>query len=55
MLRDNQSAAQRNHHQDSEQTAEQRDQHHARDFKIQAENHDGRHGYADTESDRLAG
>ena len=44
-------AAQRNHHQDSNQSAENRDQHDARDLEIESENHDRRHGYAETEGD----
>ena len=51
VLGDDQSAAQRNHHQDPEQAAKHRDQHYARDFKIQSQNHNRRHGYADTERD----
>ena len=44
-------AAQRNHHQDSNQSAEDRDQHDARDFEIEPENHDRRHRHAETEGD----
>ncbi len=44
-------AAQRNHHQDSDQSAENRDQHDARDLEIEPENHDRRHGHAETEGD----
>ena len=48
-------AAQRNHHQDAEQSAEDRDQHDARDLEIEAEDHDRRHRHAEAEGDRLAG
>ena len=44
-------AAQRNHHQDSNQPAEDGDQHDARDLEIEPENHDRRHRYPETEGD----
>ena len=52
---DDERAAQRDHHQDAEQAAEHRDQHHARDLEVEAEDHDRRHGHADAEGDRFAG
>ena len=51
---DDQRAPQRDHHQDAEQPAEHRDQHHARHLEIEAENQDRRHRHADAERDRLA-
>ncbi|HET7379720.1 MAG TPA: hypothetical protein VFJ24_06750 [Gaiellales bacterium] len=54
MLRDDQRAAQRNHHQDAEQSAEDRHEHHARELEIEAEDQDRRHRDADAECDRLA-
>ena len=51
---DDQRAAQRDHHQDAEQAAEHRDQHHARDLQVEAEDQDRRHRDADAEGDRLA-
>ena len=44
-------ATQRNHHQDSDQSAQNRDQHDARNLEIEPENHDRRHGHAETEGD----
>ena len=54
MLRDDERAAQRNHHQDAQQSAQDRHQHHARDFEIESEDHDRRHRHADAERDRFA-
>ena len=54
MLIHNQGAAQRNHHQNAEQAAEDRHQHDAREFEIESENHDRRHGHAKAERDRFA-
>ena len=54
VLRHNQSPPQRNHHQNSEQPAQQRHEHHARDFEIQTKNHDRRHRHAHAEGDRHA-
>ena len=55
MLLHNQRAAQRNHHQDAEQPAQNGDQHHPRKLKVETENHDRRHRYANAKSDRFAG
>ena len=55
MLRHDQRAAQRDHHQDSQETTEQRHQHYARDLEVQSQNHDRGHRHADAERDRLAG
>ena len=44
-------AAQRDHHQNANQSAESRDQHDACDLEIEPENHDRRHGHAETEGD----
>jgi hypothetical protein len=54
VARDDQRAAQRDHHQDPEQPAEHRDQQDARDFQVEAENKDRGHGDAQAERDRLA-
>jgi len=51
MLGNDESATQRDHHQDSQQAPEHGHQHHARDFKIQSQNHDRRHSHAHTERD----
>jgi len=51
---DDQRAAQRDHHQDAEQTAEHRDQDHLPDLEVVAEDQKGRHGDADAERDALA-
>ncbi len=55
VLLDDERPAQRDHHQDPQQAAEHRDQHHPRDLEVEAEDHDRRHGDADAEGDRLAG
>src|SRR5581483_7311764 len=46
-------APQRNHHENAEQSAEDRDEHHARDLEIEAEDENRRHRDADAERDRL--
>ena len=51
MLGDDQGAAQRDHHEDAEQTAQHRDEHDARDLEVEPENHDRRHRHADPEGD----
>jgi len=48
-------AAERNHHQDAEQSAEHRHEHHAADFPVEPENHDGRHRDAEAERDGFTG
>ena len=55
MLLDDERPAQRDHHQDAEQAAEDRDDHHPADVHLEAEDHEGGHGHADAERDRLAG
>ena len=55
MLRDDQRASKRDHHQDSEQSAEYGDEHHARDLEVESEDQNRRHRDADAERDRLAG
>ena len=54
VLLDDERAAQRDHHQNAEQTAERRDEHHARDLEIEPEDHDRGHRDAETERDRFA-
>ena len=55
MLIDNQCAAQRNHHENPEEPAGNRDKHDACDLEIKAEDHDRRHRHAEAESDRFTG
>ena len=54
MLRDNQGAPQRNHHEDAEQSAQHSNQHDAREFEVEAQDHDRRHRHANAEGDRFA-
>ncbi len=54
MLRDNQRPAQRDHHQNSQQPAEERDEHHAADLEIEPEDHDCGHRHAQAERDGFA-
>ncbi len=54
MLGHDERAAQRDHHENAEEPAQQRDQHHPRDFQIQSQDHDCRHGHANAERDRLS-
>ena len=49
MILHNQRTAQRNHHQDAEQAAEQGHDHHAAKFEIETKDQDGRHRHADAE------
>ena len=55
MLLDDERPPQRDHHQDAEQAAQHRHDHDAADVHLEAEQHQGRHGDADAEGDRLAG
>ena len=48
-------AAQRNHHENAEQSAEHRDKHDARDFQVEAQYENRRHRDADAERNRLTG
>ncbi len=51
---DNQRAAQWDHHQDPEQSAEDGHEHHPTDLEIEPQDHDCRHGHAETKRDRFA-
>ena len=54
MLLDDESAPQRDHHQDAEQAPQHGHQHHARPFQLVTQEHQGRHRRPDAEGDRLA-
>ena len=54
MLMNDERAPERDHHQNAQQSAQNRHQHHARDLEIEPENHDRGHGHAETEGDRFA-
>src|SRR6266536_966433 len=54
MFSNDERAAQWNHHQYAEQSAQNRHEHYAGDFEIKTEDQDRRHRYAETESDGLA-
>jgi hypothetical protein len=54
MLLHDERAAQRNHHEDAEQSAEHRDENDARHFEIEAEDENRRHGHAHAKRDGLA-
>ncbi len=51
---DDERAAQRDHHQDAEQTTEDGDHRHAGQFQVKPEDEDGRHRHADAERDGFA-
>ena len=55
MLGHNEGPPERDHHQDSEQTPEYRDEHDTGYLKVEAEYEDSRHRDADTEGDGFAG
>ena len=55
VLLNDEGPAQRDHHQDSKQSAQQRHQHHPADLQVETEDHDRRHGDADAKGDALAG
>ena len=54
VLRDDERAPQRDHHENAQQAAEQPHEHDAADLEVEPENHDGRHGDAEAEGDGLA-
>ena len=51
MLSHDERAAERNHHQDAEQSAEQAHQHHTADLEVETQDHNRRHGDAEAEGD----
>ena len=55
VLRHDQRAAKRDHHQDSEESAQDRDQNHASQFEVEAEDQYRRHRHPDAKGDRFAG
>ena len=55
VLLDDERPPQRDHHQDAQQPAQHRDDHHPGDLHVEAQEHHGGHGHADAEGDRLAG
>ena len=54
VLLHDQRPAQRDHHQDAQQRPQHGHQHHPRQFQIEAQDQDGRHGHPDAKGDGFA-